>query len=357
MRIITTVTTWRLSGVNTFNINLVREIRKRGLDAEILVTDPHAPVPAPLPKPKDVPVHALWPGGETAKQDRKDALIGYIRSQAPCIILANDITLSAADRERLGASVHLIGIIHNDTEADIRFAQALARSADAIVAVSDHIVACIAKKDPNLASRIMAIPHGIPLPDVRPRRSWDGPLHVVYAGRLAQEQKRVLDVVAAVAAAHGMGADIQLTVAGAGTQRGIMEALARSALPPERTEFVGALSPEAVSDLFARAHVNLLTCDYEGFGLSLLEGMAQGCVPVVSHIDAGYRTFVRAEETGLLVSPGDVRGFGAALYRLDKDRSMLKAISGRCIDAAQSYGTAGMCDAYIALFKRLGAPS
>lgn len=83
------------------------------------------------------------------------------------------------------------------------------------------------------------------------------------------------------------GGTHRLVMVGAGTLESEMIA-AISALPPEqreRVELTGRLGPDAVAHRMAAAGVFLMTSrdGYEGFPRVLVEAMASGAVPVVTH--------------------------------------------------------------------------
>ena len=355
MRIVATLSRWALNGASVFCERLVRELRRRGHDAEILVTDPHANVLAPFPQPADIPILRLPVSQGSSIDARKATLQRWLEDRAPSVFLSSGDRQLSGISHGLSANSRTVAMVHNDSPAEYERLWEMAGACDAMVAVGPGIARNIRMKRPEFADRVHTIPHGIPTASSNREspRTMDGPLRIIYAGRLEQEQKRVFDVLAAVAAGRKAGANLTLTVAGHGTHRGAMEAIAgRLAIP---TEFLGTQSSAAMSDLFARSHVCLLPSDYEGFAIAVLEAMAAGCVPVASRIDAGYREFVEHESTGLLAEPRDIKGFAQLLGRLDRDRTMLAQLSARGIAVAADdrYSIPRMAQRYIEVFERV----
>ncbi|MFP4056103.1 MAG: glycosyltransferase family 4 protein [Candidatus Brocadiia bacterium] len=72
------------------------------------------------------------------------------------------------------------------------------------------------------------------------------------------------------------------------------------------------------ADLVAAFDAVVLPSRYEGLPYSLLEAMARGVVPVASDV-TGNRDAVEHERSGLLIEPGDWRGFARAVARLLDD--------------------------------------
>ncbi|MEM4264997.1 MAG: glycosyltransferase family 4 protein [Thermoplasmata archaeon] len=93
----------------------------------------------------------------------------------------------------------------------------------------------------------------------------------------------------------------------------------------DRVEFIETIPDEKLIDLYARASAFLLTSRMEGWGLSIMEAMASGC-PVVSASVGGVNELVENGKTGILVSPGDVKGFADAVARFLSDDSFRETV-------------------------------
>ncbi len=99
----------------------------------------------------------------------------------------------------------------------------------------------------------------------------------------------------------------------------------------DRVRPVGFVDPEALRALYAGADVFCFPSLEEGFGLPVLEAMAQGTAVVTS---AGTATAEVVGDAGVLVDPPDVDGLTDALARLlddDGERRRLGAagLAGR----------------------------
>lgn len=351
MRVIAAATTWGLNGVSVFYTHLARELLRRGHDAQILITYPGHDIAPRAALPEDIPVHELPVARSAGRKEHWLAVKRWLEERQPCVFLPDSDPYALPGE--LSEAVRVVGIVHNDYREHYEQLWPMMAQWDAIVTVGPGIAGIIGQEHPEWAARLCNIPHGIAPPESAAHRPRQGPLRVVYAGRLEQEQKRVLDVLAAAAAARRLGADLSLTIAGEGTHRRVMEAIA--ARLPLPVDFTGTLKHRETLALFARSHVSLLTSDYEGFALTVAEAMAAGCVPVASRIEGGFRELLRDGETGLLVPPRDVTSFAQALVRLDRDRAFLAALSARAaaLAADPAYSVVRMVDRYISLFVRV----
>jgi glycosyltransferase involved in cell wall biosynthesis len=108
-----------------------------------------------------------------------------------------------------------------------------------------------------------------------------------------------------------------LSIAGDGECRQQVEQ-AFAAFAPDRIEWLGALSEEAVGKLLARGSVFVWPGHGEAYGLAYLEAQAMG-LPIVAEAIAGVPEVVEHDQTGLLTPAGDRDAFAGAIARLLTD--------------------------------------
>jgi glycosyltransferase involved in cell wall biosynthesis len=160
------------------------------------------------------------------------------------------------------------------------------------------------------------IPHGVDVaPGMPDRREMSASVQFTYIGGLSW-QKGVHIIIDAIA---GLGA--QLSIAGDLTFDPDYVASLR-ARAPENVRFLGRLSRQQVWKLLSQSHAVLIpSLWYETFSLIAHESFAAG-VPVVASRVGALVDAVRDGKDGLLVPPGDMEAWRAALQRLvdDPDR-------------------------------------
>jgi glycosyltransferase involved in cell wall biosynthesis len=151
--------------------------------------------------------------------------------------------------------------------------------------------------------------------------------------------------------AFGQVPEGHLHIVGDGHRRRSYEAQAVR-LGLARVCFHGELSDSELSRVFASSHVIVLPSIsmMEAFGLSLLEGMRIGCVPVASNLP-GVAEVVG--DAGILVPPGDAKGLAEALCGLQRDRALLARLSHRARRRADSFRWAETGEKYLALIERV----
>jgi glycosyltransferase involved in cell wall biosynthesis len=137
---------------------------------------------------------------------------------------------------------------------------------------------------------------------------------LLFVGRLVP-QKGLGTLLRALAAA---GVDAPLTVVGDGPARGALETEARQRLG-DRVRFLGPVFGEAVTALMAGSAALVVPSEwYDNAPLVVYQAFAAGLPVLASDID-GLPEVVEHEDTGLLVPPGDVAAWAAALRRACSD--------------------------------------
>lgn len=98
-----------------------------------------------------------------------------------------------------------------------------------------------------------------------------------------------------------------------------------------------------------KADAFLMTSDYEGLPLTVLEAMAAG-LPIVSTRAGGVVDVVEDEENGLLVDCGDEKGLVSAIDRLCTSPELCETFSRKSRELSLKYSTEKMAEAYLKLY-------
>jgi glycosyltransferase involved in cell wall biosynthesis len=173
-----------------------------------------------------------------------------------------------------------------------------------------------------LADRITVIENGVDLsfyspdPDVQ---RFAQPT-ALYLGRL-KRYKRVDLIIRAFARLRDDGVNARLIVAGRGDAEAEIRALVRELKLEDRIELPGFVSEDDKRALFRQAWVHVLTSPKEGWGISNIEAAACATATVASD-SPGLRDSVRHEETGFLVTHGDVAALADRLRQILQDPAL-----------------------------------
>jgi glycosyltransferase involved in cell wall biosynthesis len=109
-------------------------------------------------------------------------------------------------------------------------------------------------------------------------------LRLLYVGRLAQDQKRILELPALLQALAASGRNFVATIAGDGPQRAELESRLQSRGLAGKVRLTGYLQPAQVQQAMLDHDVLVNISSFEGFSVSVLEALACGCVPVCTDV-------------------------------------------------------------------------
>lgn len=253
---------------------------------------------------------------------------------------------------------HLVHVEHNSRERytawRVMQMRWLARRTQSIVGCSEGVrQSLLALGSP--ADRTIAISNGIrTAPFERAARfPWaEREPAIVMAARFAR-QKDHATLLRAMALLRDRGLTPKLRLAGGGksrAQRAAMRLCSALGLD-DQVEFLGHCKD--VPGLLMAHQICVLSSHYEGMPLSLIEGMAAGCVAVGSRVP-GVQEVIHHERNGLLVAHADPTSLADALQRVLTAPALARnwAQAGRG-DAISLYNLDRMSGRYEDLFADL----
>ncbi len=159
------------------------------------------------------------------------------------------------------------------------------------------------------------IPNGVNIePFLRVTTAKKEMTHFIFVGRLSQN-KRIDLLLDAFAVVQKNSPKATLSIVGEDWERLLPQFEKQSrALKLKNVTFYGRISPQKMLQLYSSAGVCVSASSYEGFGVSIIEGMAAGCIPCVSRIPT-FTEFV-GENRGILVDFTDSAPAGKAIVAL-----------------------------------------
>ncbi len=352
---------WELSGVNTFSVNLLRGLREYDIQGHILLTAPYlAPYfmgGNPMPPPPDIVINNLPVQALDTWKTRWQVLIDYLVQQAPCIYIPNyDVSYSCI-APQLPDNVAVVGIVHSDDPFHYEHVSRLGKYWNQIVAVSQSVARETLKLCPALSKRIVTIPNGVSIPKSLPQRllDRDAPLRIVYAGRLVNYQKRVFDLPKIIETLSEWQIPVEVTIVGDGSNAEQLRSISQKLIELGAIRFLETLPNERVLEIFEQNDIFILTSEFEGMPVSLLEAMGRGCIPVVTDISSGIPELVQDGINGYKVSVGYIEKFASRLATLYKDLHLRQEMSLNAYRKISEggYRTEDMVRNYVEVFQQV----
>ena len=238
---------------------------------------------------------------------------------------------------------------------------ALARRADAIIAVSESTRRDVIDRLRVPPERVTVIPEAVDL-DFSPPPATEGRRvaatfgvpgrYVLYVGQF-DPRKNMDGLLRAFARATERDGDLRLVIVGdLGKLSGFLtRALERTRAPRERVVVTGHIDDPTLAALYAGAECLLHAALLEGFGLTPLESLAAG-TPVV-----GYRAGAVSEvvgDAGVLVDLSDDDALGDALAMYLGDSARQRELRARARQQAARFSWDRAAADTLAVYRRLG---
>lgn len=204
----------------------------------------------------------------------------------------------------------LVGVLHADEQHYYDLAVKYAGKTDVLACVSERVTRKVKELLP-LADKVFTIPCGIHLPDVSHDRQSGDKLRLVYAGRLTRYQKRVGDLVKVAAALKASGTNFHFNIIGDDeAERPVLERCVKEAGISEQVSFRGWLGQQDVARCLSESDVMLMTSDFEGTPIAMMEALAAGCGMVGTRVSGieDYELHPLAADCFRIFEVGDIEG-------------------------------------------------
>jgi glycosyltransferase involved in cell wall biosynthesis len=258
----------------------------------------------------------------------------------------------------------LLHTVHNMAEREVepraRWIQRYAFNHGVVpVAVADEVALSLERLYRIQRSRV--IPNCIPMDRYAcpqtPRRQWregegfgDNDVLFVCVARFAPQKNHAL-LLKAFAQGPASDPNAHLVLVGEGDLREQLEQQAKNLGLAGRAHFLGLRTD--IPDVLGAMDVFVLSSDYEGNPLSVMEAMASG-LPIVSTSVGGVPDLFESGKEGLMLQAGDIQGLSNAMASLLRNREARRSLGmAAARRARKNYDVPKMVQAYEELYENL----
>lgn len=195
--------------------------------------------------------------------------------------------------------------------------------------------------------------YSIPNPNVYINRNTDLAKKdniILYVGRLCHNQKqpeRMLKVWERIFENHQ---DWKLIFVGEGDALDNMKLYAQNKRI-ERVEFAG--KKDNVEDYYSKASFICLTSDFEGWGMTLTEGMSFGCIPVTFNNYGAASEIIDDQINGCLIPPFNLKTYAERLSELMNNQILRETMSKAAIEKVETFSVGKVVDQWENLFNQV----
>lgn len=181
------------------------------------------------------------------------------------------------------------------------------------------LVAACSEEDARIFSEIsegvIVLENGVEMEDLLTEEQRFPDLsRLLFVGGLF-EHKGVEDLLSFMEAIGKDHPEVTLEIIGAGPRGLELESLAHQMGLETKVRFLGSVSRERLVQAYGEAGLFISASQYEGFGISVVEAMASGCLLLLNEIPA-FQAFLGGEEGGELTSFRDLEGAALAYKKM-----------------------------------------
>jgi len=263
-------------------------------------------------------------------QDRIQWILEQLSEDPPDVFIPNLVVPAFfASRWVRAAGIPTVGLLHSDDNfyrglRETFIFGAREFSLSALVCVSRELETETIAGHPE-QTIVRRIPYGVLIPTDQTKRPASG-LRVVYVGRLVEEQKRISEVARAFCRVVREVPGTEAVLYGDGDATSSVEKILATEGKGLPVRLAGKVDSQQIQERLLECDVIVLLSDYEGLPISIMEGMACGCVPVCLRIRSGIPELIEDGVTGLLVNDrGD--SFVEAIRRLRNELGLWERLS------------------------------
>jgi L-malate glycosyltransferase len=213
----------------------------------------------------------------------------------------------------------VIGLHGSDVRGSLKRRRAWFRAADLVACRSPEIRKKFVSSFPRYSEKSFLAVSGIESREIEPIAFWDEKIEAwgretrfVTVAKLIP-LKNIDIIIEALDGLRGM--DWKYDVVGEGPERQRLGRMVTEAGLEDRIRFIGYLSRQEVLKTLRDYHVFLMPSAPETFGLTYLEAMSKGCVPVCAK-GWGIDGIIQDGENGFCVPARDVIGLSSLLSKI-----------------------------------------
>lgn len=171
---------------------------------------------------------------------------------------------------------------------------------------------------------------------------------LLYIGRLQYQTKRV-DRLLKAWSLNNLDNNCVLDILGDGPDREYYEKISKR-LGLKNVVFHGFQDP---LEFYKKAKIIALTSTHESFGMTLIEGMANGCVPIVFNSYATASEIVTNGVDGVTIKPYDIQEFSRQIALIMKDNDVFMKLAKNARKNVVRYDESAIMPQWNSLYSAL----
>lgn len=277
--------------------------------------------------------HALY------REDARE----FLSQQAPCLLIPNyimDVFSIAVELISQGKEIRCIGICHADSQVEyynplVWFEPIISK----FVAPTPECGRALNEQIPSRVEDITVLPYGLTIPNHLKRSYQHSPIRLAYAGRIVQIQKRILDFIPLVQCLTERGVNFIFNIVGDGSDLSrLKEGIVRCS-QQHRIHFLGRMSLESMEEFWDKCDIDVFVqvSEFEALGLSMVEAMSHGVVPVVTAASGGIASLIKNGKNGFCVPVGSIDDLAEQIQYLASHPEVLVNMGAAAYETSKQF--------------------
>ena len=341
-------------GAQTFLFKLMKELGKNGVEVHFITKGRIHSERMEGIKDSGAILHTrLWPKSILVDEAAL-RLANWINELNPDVyIVSVSADIGWLVLPHLSPTIATCAIGHSDSDTFYAPAKYYSKFLTRVVGVSDEICKNFLKLCAIPKENLEWIPYGVRSNEKGPsfrNFSAEHPMSMVYVGRLEEQQKRVSDLIGIILLMVKKHINFHFRIIGDGPLSGKLQTELAPEILAGNVELTGWLDNDKLMDYLRKSDVFVLTSGYEGFCISLVEGLANGCCPVVTNIESGNKELVTDGVNGYLIPIGDVDEFAEKLSHLATNPEKVYEFRKKAWEVGKSYSIERMVGRFMECF-------
>ncbi len=346
-----------IGGAHTFLPKILNGLNRRNVEIHLVTKGRPSEKLAQGLKDSGAIIHnKLWPEYSLV-EDATPILADWLNKlKADVFVISASGDIGWTVLPYLSPNIATVAIGHNDSDTFYEPARYYSGFLSLAIGVSEEICRSYVHKSDISEKNVVWIPYGVEShpPDFnRQVLAGTQKISLVYVGRLVEEQKRSSDLIKIIQLLTKRTIPFQFRIIGDGPLYSRFQEELAAAIASGDVQMTGWLTNEELMTHLHHSDIFILTSSYEGFCISLVEAMANGCCAIVTDIKSGNKQLVTNEQNGYVVPVGDIESFIKSIAYLAANPSTLLELRRKSYEVGRSYSVERMVENYIDCFAKL----
>lgn len=248
-------------------------------------------------------------------------------------------------------SVRIINIVNLDSQRLYKYVTSYLNYTSKIICISARQVEVLKARlsSSQFVEKVVVIPHGVKRTTNKELIYHANPLRIGFIGRMHHGHKGIFWIPKIL---RRVKVPFELELVGEGKDhQKLLDLLQRHRLGYTSHGYV---SPEDINMYLNKWDVLLFPSQIEGFGLTLVEAMNNGVVPIANKLSGITDYIIDSGMDGFVVTKNRVSEFVDRIHRLDKDRELLLRMKKAAIQKVDTrFNLNVILDQYVGVFKEV----